>query len=113
MTDTQQTKRKSFSACWSDQLGEAIKAASTEPYPAECHYRSEDFESFEHAINQGIDSHLEAVVYTQSVGTCGRCRIVIEPQTVHVLVRRLLESGEDNDASLASSICETLGIELV
>jgi hypothetical protein len=38
---------------------------------------------------------------------------MIEPQSVAVLVRRLLESGEESDMTLASSICETLGIELI
>lgn len=103
--------RKRFSAMWTDKLGEAVKAASVEPYPIECHYGTDDFESFERAV--GIDSHLEAIHFAQADGDCGRSNFVLSPDSVPVLVRRLLESGEDNDMSLASSICETLDIELI
>lgn len=102
--------QQTFSAMWSDQLCEAIKQASTEPYRMEL--VGDDVESVRNAINQGIDAHLEAIMFSQfkaghKLGLC------IEPQTLHVLVRRLMESDGDNSLSLASSICETLNIELV
>lgn len=98
-----------FSAMWSDKLGTAIDAASTEPYPIEMH-NGDDFAALCLAVNQGIDSHLEAIDFKQSVGGYGRTRITLEPQSVSVLVRRLLEDGDD---ALAGGICQTLGIELV
>ncbi len=106
-------KTLSFSAMWSDKLGEAIKVLSVEPYPVEFHVNSEDFKSFESAVKQGIDSHLEAIRFDQSYGSYGRIKFTLEPASVSVLVRRLLETGEDNDMSLASGICGTLNIELI
>lgn len=105
--------RISFSAMWTDALGEAIKARALEPYPVEMHNGSEDLQAIAAAVNQGIDSHLEAVQFAESAGSHGRRRFVFEPASVAVLVRRLMESGEENAESLASGICETLGIELI
>jgi hypothetical protein len=112
---TQQIKpiMQTFSFMWSDKLGAAIKAASIEPYPIEAHQGTETFRALVSAINQGIDSHLEAIQFTQDMGAYGRLKIVIEPQTLHVLVRRLMESGNEEAESLASGICETLDIELI
>jgi hypothetical protein len=105
-------KRISFDAMWTEKLGEAIKERSTDPYPIEMH-PGNDYKALAEAINQGIDSHLEAVACKQSPGSHGRSRIVIEPQTLHVLVRRLMESGNEDAESLASGICEPLDIELI
>jgi hypothetical protein len=104
--------RVSFSAMWSDQLGAEIKRRSLTPYPIECH-QGADWYATAAAINQGIDSHLEAIQYTRTIGSYGRERVVFNPESVPVLVRRLMESDDDNAQSLASSICETLGIELI
>lgn len=103
---------KTFSAYWTDSLGKAIARASVEPYPVECH-NGADFAATTAAINQGIDSHLEAVHFTQCEGSHGRVRITFEAQSVPVLVRRLLESGDEDSQLLASDICGTLGIELI
>ena len=37
----------------------------------------------------------------------------VSPESLPVLVRRLLESGDEEAESLASSICQTLDIELI
>lgn len=100
---------------WSDKLGEAIKSAALamdRDFDISAMARSADFESIKNAINQGIDSHLEAVRFTQS-DSCGRFYLHITPETLHVLVRRLMEASDENSDSLASGICETLGIELI
>ena len=103
-----------FSAIWSDALGAEIKARSTKPYPMEFHENSDDFRSLFEAVNMGIDSHLEAVVFEDcSFGSYGRRKFKISPETLHVLVRRLMEADDENSQSLASGICETLDIELV
>ena len=103
---------KSFSAYYTPALGAAIDAASAEPYPMEFH-RGEELNAICAAINQGIDSHLEAIMFSQDTGECGRTRIVLRPNSVRVLVRRLMESESEAAQSLASSICETLDIELI
>lgn len=108
---------KHFSAIWSDKLGEAIKAecrkACIKSYPIECHSGSDDLGSLIDATSQGIDSHLEAIFFTQGKGSNGRMLLTFEAKSVPVLVRRLLESEDDNAHCLASSICSTLGIELI
>lgn len=103
---------KTFSAYWTDKLGDAIKAASID-YPMEFHIESLDFQSFESTIAQGIDAHLECVKFEQSNGEHGRVKFTVSADTLHVLIHRLMESGNDNSENLASSICETIGIELI
>jgi hypothetical protein len=102
---------------WSDKLGEAVKACAKEQcpdgYPMEFHGGSDDYDAFEAAVEQGIDSYLEAVEFKQGTGQYHRARFVVTPETLHVLVRRLLESDNEHANSLASSICETLEIELI
>ncbi len=79
------------------------------------------------AVNQGIDSHLEACfvpargdnfrlrtppgIRSKISGPRLECRV--SPESLPVLVRRLLESDDERAVSLASSICETLSIELI
>jgi hypothetical protein len=106
-------KTISFSAMWSDRLGEAIKARSSKPYPMEFHQGTEDFQSLMRAVNQGIDAYLEAVQFSEFNGAHGRRGFTITPDTLHVLIRRLMESENENDNSLASGICSTLEIELI
>jgi hypothetical protein len=71
------------------------------------------------AWNQGIDSYLEAMTERSIViDTPSRFTVLIHPEELHTLVRRLmnLESGTQYDnlaKELASSICFTLGIELI
>jgi len=105
--------KHTFSAYWTDALGTAIGNASVKPYPIECHNDSLDFHAIQGAVNQGIDSHLEAIMFQESKGSEGRRKFTFEPASVPVLVRRLMESGNEHTLDLASAICETLGIELV
>ena len=104
---------KTFSAYWTDKLGKAIDEASKRPYRMEFHAGSHDFESLRSAVNQGIDSYLTAIRFTEFTNQTGRRGFELKPTSVGILVRRLLETGDDNDMSLASGICQTLGIELV
>lgn len=100
--------RVRFSAYWSPALGTAIKRRNRKPYPITFGTRHADYLAFEAAIAQGIDSHLEAVKFEQAGN-----RFEISADTLPVLVRRLLESGGEAGESFGSSICETLGIELI
>lgn len=113
--------KTTFSACWSDALGKALAQACREPYTMSL--VGEDARACQTAVNQGIDSHLEAC-FCPHLGDSYRlqqrgnlpvvaleCRV--SPQSLPVLVRRLLESDNEHANSLASGICETLGIELV
>lgn len=104
---------KTFSFYWSDKLGAAIAKASRQPYPIECHRNSGEFNSILYAVNQGIDSHLQALHFTQGAGEDGRVKLTFAPESVAVLVRRLMESEDEESQQLAGDICGTLGIELI
>lgn len=113
---------QSFSAMWSDRLGDALRLACTEPYPISCWPGSEDFQALATAINVGIDAHLEAVTFEQGADHRGAPRFTIAVESLPVLIRRLLEgdgiAADDEEAwnsalDLASGICQTLNIELV
>lgn len=96
------------SAYYSDELGEIIKQRCTEDYPIVIGAGGDMFEQLRDAVNQGIDSHLEAIFFEQD----GR-KFTIRKDCLHVLVRRLLESDDEEANSMASGICETLDIELI
>ena len=117
---------KVFSGIWSDKLGAAIIAAvPPRGYPMSL--VGEDGEKVIAAVNQGIDAHLEACfvpdrgdqfrlmaaegVQGKIPGT--RLEGSLSPESLATLVRRLMESGDPAAESLASSICQTLGIEFV
>jgi len=117
---------KTFSLMWTEHLGVAIaRAAPRRGYPM-C-LVGEDRHAVIAAVNQGIDAHLEACFVPSRgdrfqmrspPGIRGRisgprleCRV--SPQSLPVLLRRLLESGGETAESLASSICQTLNIELI
>jgi hypothetical protein len=65
------------------------------------------------AQDRVIEREREAIQNTRTIGSYGREKVVFNPESIPVLVRRLMESDDDNAQSLASSICDTLGIELI
>jgi hypothetical protein len=128
---------KTFSLGWTEQLSAAISlAAPRRGYPMSL--VGEERQAVVDAVNQGIDSRLEAC-FVPARGDCFRpgersfiatqntpywrkgqrvihtltleCRV--SPESLPVLVRRLMESGDDAAESLASGICQTLDIELI
>jgi hypothetical protein len=117
---------KTFSCFWTDKLGaEIAKAAPKQGYPMSL--VGEDRQIVIAAVNQGIDSHLEACFVPdrddgfkmqtppgiRSKISGPRLECMISPKTLPVLVRRLMESGDEQAESLASSICQTLDLELI
>jgi hypothetical protein len=88
---------------------------------------AEDRQKVIAAVNQGIDSHLEACFVPfrgdsfrleTPQGIRGkisgpRLECTVSPQSLPVLVRRLMESDDESAESLASDICPTLEIELI
>jgi len=84
----------------------------------------EDIDSVMKAVNQGIDSHLEAcfvpdrgdsyehgdrrvkdMIITQTL----KCKV--SKESLPVLIRRLFESEDENSNNLASNILSSLDIE--
>ncbi len=124
MSDTT-PKPISFSAYWTDKLGEEIKKRAIEQCPDGYEISTSNaktFEAIRDAWNLGIDSHVEAITERSSCNVraegsrrMSRCvaDIIIHPEELHVLVRRLMESGDERAEDLASSICSTLEIELI
>jgi hypothetical protein len=117
---------KAFSFMWTDTLGREIaRAAPKGGYTMSL--VGEDRQKVIAAVNQGIDSYLEACFVPgrgdafrieTPPGIRGRvsgprleCKL--SPKSLPVLTRRLMESGDEAAESLASAICQTLEIELI
>jgi hypothetical protein len=64
------------------------------------------------AINQGIDAHLEAVATLKADHTTGEL-VIADAGSLHTLLRRLNESGDETAEDLASVILHTLGYEWI
>ena len=92
-------------------IAAAQRECGEEGYPIECHQGSEDFESIQSAVNQGIDAHLTAIRFDEFDGQYGKRGFRFDPESLAVLCRRLTDSGEENSESLCSGILETLDIE--
>ena len=118
--------RRVFSAVWSEELRAAIiSAAPARGYPMSL--AGEDAQAAVEAVNQGIDASLEACFVPERGDryACGfrqlggeprgpaRLEAMVSPESLAVMVRRLLESSHTAAASLAAGICQTLAIELV
>ena len=104
-----------FSAMWSHKLGQAIDAVAAnrvKDYDMSFPVGSQDYFAINEAINQGIDSHLETILFKHQFKGA-RLEIQVESKSLRTLVRRLLTSGNENSVDLGSNICQTLGIELV
>src|SRR6266481_4083983 len=117
---------KTFSFIWTDKLCGAIaKAAPKAGYAMSL--VGEDQQPVIAAVNQGIDSRLEAC-FVPARGDCfkfqtpegirgrisgTRLECKVSPRSLPVLIRRLMESGNEAAEALASSICQTLDIELI
>ncbi len=126
-------KTLSFSLCDTDAIVHAVaKRAPKGGYPM--NLVGSEAEWVKDAVNQGIDSRLEACnvpdrgdryevkrpgadITSRVRGTCLVCNV--SAQSLPVLVRRLLEDARPDSPSgdhpmlLASSICGTLDIECV
>lgn len=123
-----------LSAMWSEELKQHLKYRVREPYTMSL--VGEDKDSVIAAVNQGIDAYLEAcfvpsrgdsysagerkftatsdsehwkigdeVVHTRTL------ECVVSPESLIVLIRRLLEGADEG--CLASAICGQFDIELV
>ena len=68
-----------------------------------------EWEVIAEAVNQGIDSHLEG--FTKSYFNAYTGEIRIHPSELHILIRRLGESENEEALSLRSDILTTLDIE--
>jgi hypothetical protein len=108
---------KTFSCCWSEKLGATLRAAITEAYNMTL--VGPDADVCKECVNQGIDSHLETCFVPERGDSfevspgLHKLVCVVSPESLIVLIRRLLESSNENGPSLASGICDTLDIELI
>lgn len=87
-----------------------------EPYPMQL--TANDEKVVCGIINQGIDSHLEAVFFDDhGVRNHKRCLDIRDSASMRCLLRRLMETEaefvDDDAMSLASDIMSTLGYEWV
>ena len=80
------------------------------PYPMEL--MGDDWDLAAAVINEGIDSHLEAVRTTQD----GRTIKIMDTASLRCFIRRLTErwdAGNDEAGDLASNILDTLDYEWI
>jgi hypothetical protein len=117
---------KTFSFVWTAKLRATIgKAAPKAGYHMSL--VAEDCQKVIVAVNQGIDSYLEACFVPgrgdsfrvetlpgiQGRISGPRLECTVSPKSLPVLIRRLMESNDEGAESLASDICQTLDIELI
>jgi hypothetical protein len=79
----------------------------SEPYHMICN--SSDLQTVARIVNQGIDSHLDAVFTQQS----GNQIWINDSKSMRCFLRRCFESNDSNAVDLASCIMQTLGYDLV
>jgi len=109
---------KTFNLGWSKELGAAILEKRQQAGLYRIDACKDDAEAIKAAVNQGIDSHLEACFIpdrgdSYSLAANGRMICLVSPASLPVLVRRLLEAESEESENLASSICVTLELELI
>jgi len=108
-----------FTCIWNKPLETAVRAAAivNGPYAIVCNVDSADYKAIAAAVNQGIDSYLEACFVPargdRFVRVADRLECCFSPGSLPVLVRRLLEVPEETANLLAIGICQTLEIELI
>ena len=91
---------------------EVITKACKEQCPDGFHMtiRSKDeWRALAEAWNQGIDSHLEAMGRSTADNTTGK--VVVHPEELCTLLRRLNDSDNEASSDLRSGILQSLGIE--
>jgi len=97
-----------------DVIRAALDAQCPEGYNISAWLQSEEYQAIGTAVNQGIDSRLEAVTdMKQGRDSRGAPEFTFTTDDMLVILRRLAESDDDNAMSLRSCILETLGIEEV
>ena len=79
----------------------------TEPYWMDL--KGGDLKTVADIVNQGIDSHLEAVFTTQK----GTEVTIKDSASMRCFLRRCAESGDEETMLLASDIMTTLGYEWI
>lgn len=126
MPDTEHP-RITLSCEWSRQLRNELLRRQLNDYVISCWPSSEEWKALAAAINVGIDSHLEAVMFKADKDERGAPRFSIDRKSLPTLVRRLLEGDgwleadfevdpetlDEWQSDLATGICETLNIELM
>ena len=84
-----------------------VNLALDEPYPMRL--PNSDLQVVADIVNQGIDSHLEAVCTRQE-----GCKVwILDAASMKTFLRRCVESENERAQELASCIMQTLGFEWV
>ena len=95
---------------WSDSLAKIIEGSAPEYYRLEYKLGSEQLQILVETINQGIDPYLEAIFFKPPVKKRGCLEVEVEKKSLHVLVRRLMESERPVAKEMAEAICGKIGI---
>ena len=92
-----------------DQIKEAANEQCPKGYPMVIKSQK-TWNAIIAAVNQGIDSYLEAFTRSE-FNDNGEC--FVHPDELHILVRRLSESNDEEAEDLGLCILATLEIEVV
>lgn len=84
-----------------------VDLSISEPYPMRLN--PTDLQTVMQIVNQGIDSHLEAVITRQE----GNRVWIQDSASMRCFLRRCIESEDERAQELASCIMQTLGIEWI
>jgi hypothetical protein len=72
-----------------------------------------DAELIRQVVNQGIDSHLEAVTESRFDWTAGKLHCEVSAKDLVIILRRLEETGTEAAEDLRSDILQSLDIDEV
>lgn len=100
----------SFGCCPDEVIRKACNHNCPHGYELHTYYNQAEWAIIADCVNEGIDSHLEAIT-ARSKFNNGMC--IIHPDELHVLLRRLYENGDSAAWCLRSDILQTLEIEEV
>lgn len=103
-------KRRSYNygECPDEVITQACKEQCPDGFPMTIRSKDE-WRALAEAWNQGIDSHLEGMARSTADNTTGN--VVVHPDELCTLLRRLNNSDNEESSDLRSSILQSLGIE--
>lgn len=110
MSDVEVLRNSNLVPITYEKIREAMKNS-----PYKMNLTSKDFTHFAEAVNQGIDSRLQAC-FSPDRGdkfqqVSNKARITISVESLPVLIRRLLESEKEEANLLGESILTSLGFK--
>lgn len=106
--DLKERRSYNYGECPNEVITQACKEQCPDGFPMTIRSKDE-WRALAEAWNQGIDSHLEGMARSTADNTTGN--VVVHPDELCTLLRRLNNSDNEESSDLRSSILQSLGIE--